>query len=102
MDVNDPSMRVVDRHANLCAIGLAQDRWKEQRMLLDFAVLEKSSLEQAALEFLDFKFFQVVDGATGRTLNFKAIVDKLLMQDVQVGRVDRVFHSLKPVAVQLW
>src|SRR5688572_30669653 len=70
-------------------------------MLLHFAVLEKTSLEYAAIEFLDLELDQVVDGATGRALNFKAVGDKLLMQNVQVGRVHGIFHRLKPVAIQL-
>src|SRR5262249_2018897 len=31
----------------------------------------------------------------------ESVRDQLLMEDVQMCRVDRVFHGLKPVAVQL-
>ena len=38
VNVNDPGMGIVDRHADLRAVGLAQDGGEKQRMFLYLAV----------------------------------------------------------------
>jgi hypothetical protein len=46
-------MGIVDRHADLRAIGLAQHGGKQQRMFLDFAVLENPPLDKAVSKLVD-------------------------------------------------
>src|SRR5688500_1169131 len=94
-------MRVIHRYANLRAISLTQYRRKKQRMLFYFAVLEHTPLDQPVLKLFNVEFSQVIDGAARRALDFESIGDQFLMENMQMSRVDGIFHRLQPIAVEL-
>src|SRR4030095_4685037 len=99
--VDDIGVSVVDRHADLRAVGLPQHGWKEQWMLFNLAISEIAPLDYAVGELFHFILDQVVDGAARRTRDFESVGYQLLMKHMQMRRIDGVFHRLQPVAVEL-
>src|SRR5512144_30441 len=70
-------------------------------MFFDFAVSEIAPLEDAVFELFHFILDKIVYGTASRAFNFEAIGYQFLMEDMQVRRVDRIFHRLQPIAVEL-
>src|SRR6185436_4293306 len=101
VNVYNPRMGIIDGHANLRAIGLAQNGGKKQRMLFDLTVSETAPLDDAVVELLHFILDQVVDSTASGVFDFETIGHELLMEDMQVRRVDGIFHRLQPIAVEL-
>src|SRR5678816_914325 len=71
-------------------------------MLFDLTVSETAPLNDAVVELLHFILDEVVDGTASRVFDFETIGYQLLMEDMQVRRVDGIFHRLQPIAVELW
>src|SRR5579884_3089981 len=100
-DVDMGGVRVVDGDADLRRVALAQDVREDQRVLVGGAVDVGAALDDADGRDVEVEVLHVVGEAAGGARRLAAAADVLLVQDLEVRRIDGVLHRLEPIAGEL-
>src|SRR5712692_6386220 len=100
MDKEDHRMRVIHRHANLGGVPLPENIGKDQRMLIDNAVFVAPFFHDSERKFVELLLFNVVDEAARCADRLSRSHSRVLMQNLEMGRIHGVLHRLKPIRVE--
>jgi hypothetical protein len=92
---------IIHRHADLRRVSLAQNVGKDERMLIDHPILVSATFHDPIRNLVEIESRHIIREPPGGVGNRPASAGGVLMQDLQVSRIDGIFHRLKPIAVEL-
>src|SRR5262249_36847193 len=94
-------MGIIHWYPGFPPVSLAQDFWENDPVLIFYAVFVGSSLHETVGNLIEVKFLNIVSEPACRILNRAPAAGRFLMKDLQMCGIHRVFHRLKPIAVEL-